>query len=72
MSDYIELHGPAYDMFEALNAIPLDYARKRIKAVAFATVDDKGAVTTKFFVVDADKSELRAAVIELAAALAES
>lgn len=41
-----------------------------IKAVAYAVIDNKGHITLMAYVPD-DKSELRAAVIELAAALAE-
>lgn len=69
MSDYIPFDGPAYDMFVALNEIPFDYARKKIKAVAFVTVDDKGEVVSNFFAPDGDKADLWAAVIRLAAAL---
>lgn len=53
--------------FEGLASAADDNA---IKAIAYAVIDNKGHVTLMAYVPD-DKSELRAAVIELAAALAD-
>lgn len=43
-----------------------------MRAVAYAVIREDGRVEMKAYVDDADKSELRAAVIALSAALAET